>query len=201
MISRFMLQIVIFKNISICKVFSYQKFFLIFFLLLFKDYRSLISYMLIYIDLIRHKVSCINESLPKVCLSKFKASHMKWKNISRDSKTFKNPPPLFFPGLLQNLWVLWYTLYILFIWPIYLLFIEKNRTQRITSRSDNKSGPSQTGGWGGLYPPQFLAKQLTLSQPGGQIIPTSVLRAPPLPPAWIHTWFHAQLDKKVCDGI
>ena len=134
--------------------------------------------MLIYIDLIRHKVSCINESPPKVCLSKFKASHMKWKNISRDSKTFKNPPPLFFPGLLQNLWVLWYTLYILFIWPIYLLFIEKNRRQRITSRSDNKSGPSQTGGWG-LYPPQFLAKQLTLSQPGGQIIPTRVLGANP----------------------
>ena len=155
MLLRFMLQIVIFKNISICKVFSYQKFFLFFFLLLFKDYRSLISYMLIYIDLIRHKVSCINESLPKVCLSKFKASHMKWKNISRDSKTFKNPPPLFFPGLLQNLWVLWYTLYILFIWPIYLLFIEKNRTQRITSRSDNKSGPSQTGGWGGFIPPSF----------------------------------------------
>ena len=27
--------------------------------------------------------------------------------------------------------------------------------------------------------PQFLAKQLTLSQPGGQIMPTTVLRAPP----------------------
>ena len=26
--------------------------------------------------------------------------------------------------------------------------------------------------------PQFLAKQLTLSQPGGQIMPTTVLRAP-----------------------
>ena len=34
------------------------------------------------------------------------------------------------------------------------------------------------GAWGALAP-QFLAKQLTLSQPGGQIIPTTVLRAPP----------------------
>ena len=32
---------------------------------------------------------------------------------------------------------------------------------------------------GASAPPQFLAKQLTLSQPGGQIIPTTVLRAPP----------------------
>ena len=37
----------------------------------------------------------------------------------------------------------------------------------------------QTGGLGGFSPlPQFLAKQLTISQPGGQIIPTTVLRAP-----------------------
>ena len=28
-------------------------------------------------------------------------------------------------------------------------------------------------------PPQFLAEQLTLSQPGGQIMPTTVLRASP----------------------
>ena len=28
-------------------------------------------------------------------------------------------------------------------------------------------------------PSQFLAKQLTLSQPGGQIIPSTVLQAPP----------------------
>ena len=42
------------------------------------------------------------------------------------------------------------------------------------------SGPSQAGGWGGFRPPpQFLAKQLTLSQPGGQIMPTTVIQAPP----------------------
>ena len=34
------------------------------------------------------------------------------------------------------------------------------------------------GGWGRLQSPQFLAKQLTLSQPEGQIMPTTVLRAP-----------------------
>ena len=31
----------------------------------------------------------------------------------------------------------------------------------------------------GQYKLPFLAKQLTLSQPGGQIMPTTVLRAPP----------------------
>jgi hypothetical protein len=30
-----------------------------------------------------------------------------------------------------------------------------------------------------MPPPQFLAEQLTLSQPGGQIMPTTVLQAPP----------------------
>ena len=40
------------------------------------------------------------------------------------------------------------------------------------------TGPSQAGGLGGLQPPQFLAKQLILSQPEGQIMPTTVLRAP-----------------------
>ena len=38
------------------------------------------------------------------------------------------------------------------------------------------TGLSQAGGWG---PPLFWAKQLNLSQPGGQIMPTTVLRAPP----------------------
>ena len=33
-------------------------------------------------------------------------------------------------------------------------------------------------GAGGALAPQFLAEQLTLSQPGGQIMPTTVLRAP-----------------------
>ena len=37
------------------------------------------------------------------------------------------------------------------------------------------SGLSQAGGWG--FP--FLAKQLTLSQLGGQIMPTTVIQAPP----------------------
>ena len=35
------------------------------------------------------------------------------------------------------------------------------------------------GGLGGLQPPQFLADQLTLSQPGGAHYPHLVLRAPP----------------------
>ena len=35
------------------------------------------------------------------------------------------------------------------------------------------------GGPGGHVPPQFLAEQLTLSQPGGQITPTTVLSALP----------------------
>ena len=34
------------------------------------------------------------------------------------------------------------------------------------------------GADGGTLAPQFLAKQLTLSQPGGQIMPTTVLQAP-----------------------
>jgi hypothetical protein len=37
-----------------------------------------------------------------------------------------------------------------------------------------EQGRRKRGGWGA-----FLAKQLTLSQPGGQIIPTTVLQAPP----------------------
>ena len=37
-----------------------------------------------------------------------------------------------------------------------------------------------SGGAGGAKaPPQFFAKQLTLSQPGEQIMPTTVLLAPP----------------------
>ena len=35
------------------------------------------------------------------------------------------------------------------------------------------------GGLGGLKPPQFLTDQLTLSQSGGHIMPTTLLRAPP----------------------
>ena len=37
----------------------------------------------------------------------------------------------------------------------------------------------QGGGLGGLQPPQFLADQLTLSQPGGTHYPHPVLPAPP----------------------
>ena len=44
---------------------------------------------------------------------------------------------------------------------------------------DFRAVASGGGAGGGGLPPQFLAKQLTLSQPGGQIIPTKVLRAPP----------------------
>ena len=42
-----------------------------------------------------------------------------------------------------------------------------------------RSRPVASGGAGGAIAPQFLAEQLTLSQPGGQIMPTTVLRAPP----------------------
>ena len=41
------------------------------------------------------------------------------------------------------------------------------------------SGLSQAGGPGGHVPPQFLADQLTLSQPGGAHYPHPVLQAPP----------------------
>ena len=45
---------------------------------------------------------------------------------------------------------------------------------------DTVTGLSQSGGLGELNtpPPNFLPETLTLSQPGGQIMPTSVLRAP-----------------------
>jgi hypothetical protein len=39
--------------------------------------------------------------------------------------------------------------------------------------------PVASVGAGGALAPHFLAKQLTLSQPGGQIIPTTVIQAPP----------------------
>ena len=35
------------------------------------------------------------------------------------------------------------------------------------------------GGLGGIQPPQFLTDQLTLSQPGGLIMPTILEHAPP----------------------
>ena len=41
------------------------------------------------------------------------------------------------------------------------------------------AGLSEAGGLRGALAPQFLVEQLTLSQPGGQIMPTTVLRAPP----------------------
>ena len=55
----------------------------------------------------------------------------------------------------------------------------------------HQSGPSQAGrGAGGALAPSFLAKQLTLSQPGGQIMATTVIQAPPdfqtLRRAWIN---------------
>ena len=41
-------------------------------------------------------------------------------------------------------------------------------------------GPSQVWGLGSFSPPpQFLAKQLTLFQPEGQIMHTTVIQAPP----------------------
>ena len=47
----------------------------------------------------------------------------------------------------------------------------------ITAPNDNANqDPVQCAG--GALAPRFWAKQLTLSQPGGQNIPTTVLRAP-----------------------
>ena len=50
-------------------------------------------------------------------------------------------------------------------------------------------------------PPHFLAKQFILSQPGGQIMPTTVLRAPPHPTLCVEmgfTWtFPRNQDAKV----
>ena len=58
--------------------------------------------------------------------------------------------------------------------------VPKEQTKLQVWRWSLDTGPSQAGGLGALtLSPQFLAKQLTLSQPGGQIIPTTVLRAPP----------------------
>ena len=44
--------------------------------------------------------------------------------------------------------------------------------------------PVASGGAGGAIAPQFLAKQLTLTQPGGQIMSTTILQAP-LPPDFL----------------
>ena len=52
------------------------------------------------------------------------------------------------------------------------------RSEALIPKSSYESGLSQAGGLGVLEP-QSLAKQLTLSQPGGQIMPTTVLQAPP----------------------
>ena len=46
------------------------------------------------------------------------------------------------------------------------------------------AGLSQAGGLGGAIAPQFLAEQLTLSQPGGQIIPTTTYYEPHPPPGF-----------------
>ena len=53
-----------------------------------------------------------------------------------------------------------------------------SKFQKVSYNGDSyKVRVVASGGSGG--PPQFLVKQLTLSQPGGQIIPTTVLWAPP----------------------
>ena len=47
--------------------------------------------------------------------------------------------------------------------------------------SNNHSGASVKGGQGGgQLPPHFLADQLTLFKPGGQIMPLTLQLAPPL---------------------
>ena len=58
-------------------------------------------------------------------------------------------------------------------------------------------GPSRVGGWGGgALAPQFLAKQLTLSQPGGQIMPTTVIQAPPDFQTLRRPWYTVRYVKK-----
>ena len=47
------------------------------------------------------------------------------------------------------------------------------------SRTKTKEGMPEVGG--SPPPPQILADQLNLSQPGGHIMPTTLLRAPPPP--------------------
>ena len=54
---------------------------------------------------------------------------------------------------------------------------------------NSKAGPSPGGGLGGLQPPQFLADQLTLSQPGGVHYPHPVLQAPPDFQTLRRTWY------------
>ena len=49
---------------------------------------------------------------------------------------------------------------------------------RARSRFTSPQGCRNQRGPGGPWPPQILADQLTLSQPGGQIIPTPLLIAP-----------------------
>ena len=58
-----------------------------------------------------------------------------------------------------------------------LFSISFNKTEKnFGQQQHGSSGLSQAGG--GALAPQFLAKQLTLSQPGGQIMPTTVIQAP-----------------------
>jgi hypothetical protein len=47
------------------------------------------------------------------------------------------------------------------------------------------------GGGGAPRPPQFSAEQLTLSQPGGHIMPTTGLPAPP----------DIQTGRRACNGV
>ena len=51
-------------------------------------------------------------------------------------------------------------------------------------RYEHRQGCRKRGAGGGLPPSQFSAEQLTLSQPGGQIIPTTVLQAPRIFRPW-----------------
>ena len=51
-------------------------------------------------------------------------------------------------------------------------FENRSRPENEKNSGVEKPGPSQAGGGGPVPPPHFLADQLTLSQPGGHIIPT-----------------------------
>ena len=56
-------------------------------------------------------------------------------------------------------------------------------TNRIVCRGVARGGP----GW--PEPTQNLADQLTLFKPGGQIMPLTLLPAPPDSKSYLHLWF------------
>ena len=67
--------------------------------------------------------------------------------------------------------------YSTFIGTYHLHIVSKTLARLVSRHIPGLSQAGWLGGWA-QAPHQFLAEQLTLSQPGGQIMPTLVLRAP-----------------------